>query len=254
MNRHLLKDFKFEGEKISSISAFFPAHNEETNIPSLLQNAVQVLSQIAEEFEIIVVDDGSTDNTKKILDDCKKKIPNLVTINHERNKGYGAAIKTGLSACKNEFIFFSDSDNQFDLFEISILVPHIKKFDAVIGYRGKRRDPFMRTLNALGWKFIIRLFLGVKVRDINCAFKLFRREHVSDINLISNGAMISAELLAYFDLKKLHIKEVEVTHYPRKSGQQTGANLRVIIKAFKELLIIKKTLKKFSQGKNDDHQ
>ncbi|MBU1627611.1 glycosyltransferase family 2 protein [bacterium] len=238
---------EFKGEKLSSLSAFFPAHNEETNLPKLLEDAMNVFSQVAEKFEIIIVDDGSTDNTKKILDDFKGKIPNLTAIHHEKNKGYGAAIRSGLSACKYEFIFFSDSDNQFDLSEISYLIPPIKDYDAVIGYRGKRKDPLVRTINAMGWKLVNRLILGVKARDINCAFKLLRRKHITDLDLISDGAMISAELLAYLQQKKLKIKEVEVSHYRRKSGEQSGANLKVIQKAFKELFIIRKSMKKFSR-------
>jgi glycosyltransferase involved in cell wall biosynthesis len=245
-----MKEFKFESEKLSSLSAFFPAHNEATNLPKLIEDAVNVFSQVAYKYEIIIVDDGSTDNTMKILDDISRKNPNLIVIRHEKNKGYGGAIRSGLSACRYEFIFFSDSDNQFDLSEITKLTQHVKKYDAVLGFRGKRRDPFIRKLNALGWKIINRLLLGVKVRDINCAFKLFRKSHITDLALISDGAMISAELLAFFDLKKLTVKEVEVSHYPRKSGQQTGANLKVIQKAFKELFIIRKALKKFSQGKS----
>jgi len=245
-----LKSTDLKVEKLPALSAFFPAHNEEDNLPILINNAVQVFSRVANEFEIVIVDDGSSDNTKGILENLKKNNPNLVTVYHEHNMGYGAALRSGLTACRYEYIFFSDSDNQFDLNEISHLISHIRDHDVVIGYRGKRRDPFMRTINAFGWKLIIRLFLGVRARDINCAFKLFHRSHIKDIELISDGAMISAELLAYLDKKKLRVKEVKVTHFPRKSGDQTGANLKVIARAFKELFIIKKSLKKFLT-KND---
>jgi len=238
-------EFKYEGEKLPALSAFFPVHNEEMNIPKLLDNAMKIFPQVAEEYELIMVDDGSDDNTREILQKYKEEIPSLTILYHERNKGYGAAIRTGISACKKEFIFFTDSDNQFDLKEITRLIAHIGEYDAVIGFRGKRSDPFLRTLNALGWKFAIRLFLGIKAKDINCAFKLFRRSQISDINLISDGAMISAELLAYFKLKKLKIKEVEVSHYPRTSGKQSGANLKVIARAFKELFIIRKALSNY---------
>ena len=246
-----LDKFKYKGKKLPSISIFFPAHNEKDNIPVLLMNAMKVFPRIAEKFEIIVVDDGSVDSTWEILQEYSTKIPELVTIRHEKNQGYGAAIRSGLSASKYEYLFFSDSDNQFDLSEITLFLPHIADSDAVIGFRGKRRDPLIRILNAAGWKLVIRLYLGVKVRDINCAFKLFRKSHIDDIELLSDGAMISAELLAYLFLKKLRIKEIEVSHYPRKKGEQSGADLKVIAKAFRELSVIRKTLSKYSQKKND---
>jgi glycosyltransferase involved in cell wall biosynthesis len=240
----LLENKLAKPNKLPCLSVLFPAHNEGKNIPKLLESAFRIIPEITQIFEIIIVDDGSTDNTFEILEKYKLYESRLIVVHHDKNKGYGAAICSGLKACRYDFIFFSDSDNQFDLSEIKLLIEHIDKYDAVLGYRKKRVDPLFRKLNAFGWKIVTRLFLGIMVKDTNCAFKLFSRKCIDGVQLISDGAMISAELLAYFKLKKARIKEIPVSHYPRKEGTPTGAKLKVILKAFNELFKIRNEISK----------
>ena len=136
---------------------------------------------------------------------------------------------------RHDWIFFSDSDGQFDFAEISRLLAHADNHDIVAGYRAERNDPFYRALNAAGWNFLVRLSLGVKVRDIDCAFKLFRRQVFERVQIRSVGAMVNTEILSQAFRFGMRIKEVAVTHHPRKHGQPSGARLRVIVKAFREL-------------------
>lgn len=221
----------------SSISVVFPAFNEEDNIADSIACARQAMSRLfkPESIEIIVVDDGSTDRTRQVLQELTDHCADVVAIHHARNRGYGAALRSGLYAARNELVFFSDADLQFDLDQIRHLLKFVEDYDIVAGYRVARADPPTRLLNAWGWNLLVRLTLRVRVRDIDCAFKLFRREIFQDIHLTSVGAMINTELLALATRRGYRIKEVPVSHYPRTSGEQTGANPRVIIKAFREL-------------------
>jgi glycosyltransferase involved in cell wall biosynthesis len=223
--------------RAESISIVFPAFNEEANIEKAVRAARDATAKLfaAGKVEIIVVDDGSTDRTRQVLERIRQDYPELVPLYHPKNRGYGAAVRTGLYAASNELVFFTDSDLQFDLNEIEYLLEHIADHEIVAGYRGKRADPFTRKFNAWGWNKVVRVTLGVKVRDIDCAFKLFRRDIFDKIDLTSVGAMINTELLAMAAQQGMRVKEVRVSHFPRVAGQQTGANLRVIMKAFKEL-------------------
>lgn len=232
-------------KRASSISVVFPAFNEEANIELSVVAARRAMSKFfgPDKIEIIVVDDGSTDRTREVLDRLSARYPQVQAIHHAKNKGYGAALRSGLYAARNELIFFSDSDMQFDLNEIERLLDFIEDYDIVAGYRGDRADPFGRRFNAWGWNMLVWMVLGVNVRDIDCAFKLFRRDVFTKIQLSSVGAMINTELLARAVQQHLRIKEVPVSHYPRYAGEQTGANLRVIARAFRELLAMQGRLR-----------
>jgi len=227
----------------SSVSVVFPAFNEESNVRKAGETAFSVFSKYFKDVEVIIVDDGSTDKTKEILQQMAKEFDNFNPVFHPHNIGYGQAINSGFTAAKNELIFFSDSDLQFDLNEVEKLLEWINDYDLVIGYRAQRADPLYRKINAKSWNLLTRILLGLKVKDIDCAFKLFRRKVVEEINLQSKGAMINTELLASAQRKGMTIKEVAVSHFPRQHGQQTGANIKVIIKAFKELFKLSKKIK-----------
>ena len=220
---------------VNSLSVVFPAFNEEYNIRTTVENARRVLPKIAREWEIIVVNDGSADETNRICDALAARFPEVRALHHLVNRGYGAALKTGIAAARHGLVFFSDSDGQFDLHELQELVAWSERFEIVAGYRGKRCDGLHRALNAWGWNVLVRLLLGLRVRDIDCAFKLFRREVFERVQIRSVGAMVNTEILAQAAHFGMKIREVEVTHYPRVHGQPTGANLRVILKAFREL-------------------
>ncbi|MFC1849208.1 glycosyltransferase family 2 protein [candidate division CSSED10-310 bacterium] len=224
------------------ISLFFPAYNEEGNIERVVLEAKSILEELARNFEIIIVNDGSNDDTGKIADALAAQDPRIKVCHHPLNRGYGAALKTGYTAARLEYIFFVDSDGQFDLSEMHKFMPFIADFDIVTGYRIRRQDNFVRILNARGWNIINKILFGINVKDINCAFKCIKRSVFDLFTLTTDGAMINAELYAKARIHELTIKEIGVSHYSRTIGTQTGAHLSVIIKAFRELWLIKKHL------------
>lgn len=229
--------------KLSSVSVVFPAYNEELNIENTVLKAIEVFSKYFEEVEVIPVNDGSSDKTGEIIDRLQQEHPEVHPIHHPQNKGYGGAVKSGLFGGKNDYIFFSDSDGQFDLEEISLLLPLIADHDIAVGYRSQRADPWHRKLNAFCWGTLVKMLFGIKARDIDCAFKLFKREVIESVTLESDGAMVSTELLAQAGMHNFTLAEVAVSHYPRQAGEQTGANPWVILKAFVELFKLHGKLK-----------
>jgi glycosyltransferase involved in cell wall biosynthesis len=220
---------------LESLSVVLPAFNEQYNLRCTVEAARRILPTIASQWEIIIVNDGSGDATGRICDTLARQIPQVRALHHTGNRGYGAALKSGIMAARHDWIFFSDSDGQFDFEEISRLLDHAETSDIVAGYRRRRNDPFYRALNAMGWNLLARLSLGVAVRDIDCAFKLFRRRVFERVQIRSVGAMVNTEILCQAFRFGMRIKEVEVTHYPREHGQPSGARLGVILKAFREL-------------------
>jgi len=235
-------------QKCASLSVIFPAFNEEENIETLIELARRVLPDLAETWEIIVVNDGSQDTTSAICDELAAAHSQVHTIHHSTNRGYGAALKSGIIAAKHDLIFFTDSDGQFDLKELRQLIRWSDEYEIVAGYRKKRRDPPHRLINALAWHVLVRIVLGVKVRDIDCAFKLFRREVFNRVQIRSVGAMVNTEVLAQAMRLGMRIHEVEVTHFPRQHGKPSGANVRVILKAFRELIRLGRHLRRVPQG------
>jgi len=222
-------------KKLEGLSAFFPAFNEEGNIGKMVDSFGTVLPEVADDFEIIIVNDGSTDKTGEIADRLLKEDPKVRVVHHEQNLGYGTAIRSGLCTSRMEYIFFTDGDSQFDVSQLSSFVSAIYGFDGVIGFRVNRQDPWVRKLNAWAWNRLVRLLFGLRVRDIDCAFKLFRRGVFEDLQLESAGAMISTEMLVKIKNAGFRLREMGVLHSPRMAGKQTGANFQVILRAFKEL-------------------
>jgi glycosyltransferase involved in cell wall biosynthesis len=218
-----------------TLSVIFPAFNEEANIRQTVEAARMVLPKLAQTWEIILVNDGSRDATTPICDELAAQFPEVRAIHHMVNRGYGAALKSGILASQYDFIFFTDSDGQFDLQELEHLIEYAEHYEIVTGYRGKRQDPPHRLINAWGWKTLVRMVLGVKVRDIDCAFKIFQRSVFDRVQIRAVGAMVNTEILAQANSFGMRIHEVKVSHYPRRAGKPSGANLRVIVKAFKEL-------------------
>lgn len=229
--------------KLPSLSIFFPFYNEEANIERVVQEAVAAAPKFAELFEVIMVNDGSKDRTGELADKLEREIPQCRAAHNRPNQGYGGAVKRGFREARMEYIFFTDGDGQFDINEIERLVTLLEQCDIAVGFRIKRADPFMRKLNAFCWGTLVRFLFGIRVRDIDCAFKLIPKSFMDSIELWSDGALISTELLAKATNKGLRIREVGVNHYPRKAGEQTGAKLAVILKAFRELFKLRKRIK-----------
>ena len=225
------------------LTIVFPAYNEEANVGAAIAAADAAAARHFDEWEIVVVDDGSRDATAERVLEAKASNPRVELIRLPRNRGYGAAVKTGLQAARMRLVFFTDSDLQFDLEQIPDLLARIDECPVVIGWRRNRRDHWMREWNAWAWGRLQRLLFGLRVRDIDCAFKLFRREVLEGMPMRSDGAFISTELLLRAQAAGWKICEVPVDHFPRRAGAPTGARLSVILKAFRELAELRRELR-----------
>lgn len=219
-------------------SLCLPCYNEQEVVEEVLTGALAVLPEFMDEFEVVVVDDGSSDGTADAVQRVARRDDRVRLVRHEHNRGYGAAVATALRTAQGEWICFTDGDGQFNLLDLPQLLVDAHQADVVIGYRHRRADNGLRCLNALGWKWLIRCLVGLRVRDLDCAFKLFPRWAIDRLQLTSDGACISAEILTQCVRGGLSIREVPVNHFPRSAGNPTGANLRVVAKAFRELPIV----------------
>lgn len=220
------------------LSLCFPCYNEQDVIGEVLASACAVLPEFVEEFEIIVVDDGSADNTSAVVQRFAKNDDRVRLVRHEQNRGYGAAVATALRAAHGQWICFTDGDGQFNMLDLPQLLVHAERSDVVVGYRYNRADNGIRKFNSNSWKWLIRCLMGLKIRDLDCAFKLFPRWVVDSLQLNAEGACISAEIMTQCMRGGLSITEVPVNHFPRSAGKATGANLGVVLKAFRELPIV----------------
>lgn len=223
--------------RAAALSFFFPAHNEAENIEALVAEALEVLPRLADEFEIIAVDDGSRDATPRLADELAARHPQVRVVHHEVNRGYGGALRSGFRAARYELVCFLDGDRQFHVEDLGRLLERQAAADhpdVVVGYRVKRADPFVRLAYARAYRLALRIFFGLKVRDPDCACKVFRRAALEGIRVESEGGFLSGELLV--KLLQLHrtIAEVGVPHYPRIAGKQTGANPKVVLRAVRD--------------------
>ncbi len=229
---------------VRELAVVLPAYNEEANIERVVRDCVAFLDGSGLDYELLVTNDGSRDQTGAILDRLAAELPRLRPLHHPQNRGYGAALRTGFDAARKRFVFYMDGDGQFDIRELNVLLPLATDDDHIVtGFRIERRDPFMRRLNARlfgGW--LVRIMLGVTVRDLNCAFKLIPKKVLDAITLESTGALINAELYGRAVRRGFEIKEIGVHHYPRTAGVQTGAHLSVIFKAFYDLFRLRQKI------------
>jgi putative flippase GtrA len=219
----------------ASLSVILPAYNEEAVIASTVADVLETLATWGLDFEVIVVNDGSQDATSAILESIAAAHPRVTVIHHVVNQGYGAALVSGFEASTKDLVFFMDSDGQFDLRDLERFFPLLQEYDAVLGYRFKRQDSWVRKLNAWGWKVLVQMVFGVSVRDIDCAFKLYPGKFLRELRLETRGAMINTEILYKFTRAGLTYTQVGVHHLPRKGGQATGAKPAVILRALREL-------------------
>ncbi len=220
-----------------SISLVMPAHNEAENIEPTVTEAVPALAAVSDDFEIVVVDDGSKDDTAGVTRRLMETEPHLRLVQHPVNKGFGAAVLTGFTSATKDWILYTDADRQFVLAELANFVPFTGQADLIAGYRAPRRDPFLRVLYGKGWSMLCTLFFGYTVRDVDCGFKLLRREIIDQLaeKIDSRGATFSIEWLVRAKRAGYRFVELPVTHRPRVAGSQSGARLSVITRAFREL-------------------
>jgi len=227
-----------------SISVFYPCYNEAENVVRTVEKSVQVLNSIDADLEIIIVDDGSTDQTGAIADSIANENPRLSVVHHPVNRGYGCALQSGFKAACKEFVFYTDGDGQFDINEMPPLLGLMDKYDIVSCYRLNRREGLARRFSGWCWTKLMCILFGFSLRDIDCGFKLYRREIFDKIKILSTGALVDTEILARAARKGYRITQVGVHHYPRTAGKATGANIRVILRAFKELLKLRPKIMK----------
>lgn len=206
----------------SSVSVVLPAYNEEANIGAVVARALEVMPGMVDEFEVIVVDDGSTDDTAEVARSLvTEHFPRVRLVSHARNEGYGAAIRTGFSYAKHELVFYTDADNQFDLSELSYFLPMMREHDVVVGFRVYRYDTVVRSFLSWTYNRIVRVAFRVRVRDVDCSFKLFRREVIEKITIECPNFFVDTELVAKARKWNFRIAEKGVRHYPRFAGETT---------------------------------
>jgi glycosyltransferase involved in cell wall biosynthesis len=225
-----------EGKVHGKISLVLPAHNEEPNIRPVVEEAKQVLPTAFTDYEVIVVNDGSKDRTLEIAQAMADEDPHVRVVNHPVNRGYGAALTSGFNAATGDYVMFMDSDRQFDINDIHRLTPYVEDYDIVAGFRIKRNDPAHRLLNAKIFGLAVMLMFDIHLRDLDCAFKVFHADVLRGINLESPGALINTEILAKARAQGRTLTEVGVNHYPRLEGEQSGASVKVVLRAFREIL------------------
>ena len=221
------------------LSFFFPAYNEAENVEQAVERALAEVAPLVPSFEVVIVDDGSTDATPEIADRLAAADPRVRVI-HQPNRGYGGALKRGFRESRGELIGFSDSDLQFDLSEMRRLLERIESdrpspVDGVIGYRIKRRDPLHRRFIGRTYNTVVTAMFGLRARDIDCAMKLFRREALDGLILESDGPFLSAELLIKLKATGVPMAQLGVNHYPRAAGTNTGASFEKILRTLRDL-------------------
>lgn len=220
------------------LSVVLPAHNEVNNLPSVVRRSLDVLPQLVEDFQIVIVDDGSRDGTSELADRLAREHPQITVVHHPRNRGYGAALTSGFEVATGDYIMFMDSDQQFDIADLTYLAPFIRDYDFVAGYRIDRKDARYRLIYAAIFNLAVRILFGVRLHDVDCAFKVFRADLIRSIDLSSPGALINTEILAKAARAGATYVEVGVNHYPRPSGESSGGSPRVVFRAMKETIAL----------------
>lgn len=229
---------------LPELSVFFPCYNEEKNIVKTINTALPIIKTITPKWEIILINDGSKDNTLATIQSIKAKLGNNIKIiNHPQNRGYGAALKSGFYGSKYKWIAFTDSDGQFDFKDIYRLIDKQKQTDAdlTIGYYLDRKVPFYRKWGSYAWQLAIFSLFGLSVKDIDCGFKLIKKEVIDNIDKLEaeRGPFITSELLIKAKQKGYKISQAGVHHFARLEGEATGSKLNVILSGFKDLLKLK---------------
>jgi dolichol-phosphate mannosyltransferase len=238
---------------IPELSALMPAYNEEEVLDSSISEAVEALDDLCEKWELVIVDDGSTDATPQILRDWSDRDPRVRAVTQSENSGYSRALIDGFAACRYEAIFYTDADAQFDLEHIADLYPDLAEADMVAGYRIGRQDRPIRHLTSAVYNWLQSRMLGLRVKDVNCAFKLFRRSFFNRVELSSDGFLIDAELYARAQRAGLSWRQVGVPHRPRLSGSTT-VSVSTVFETLRELRALKKSLDGTAVAPRDSEQ
>lgn len=226
-----------------SLSIVLPCYNEEENVERVTGEALQIARQVAEDYEVVVVNDGSRDRTGELAEAMARQDPHVRVVHNNPNKGYGGSLAAGFRAATKQWVFYTDGDGQFDLNELPKLLPLLEQFDIVTCYRAKRRDPLHRKINAFMWTSLVGFLFRLRIRDVDCAFKIYPKHLFDRITMYSNSALIDTEVLAKARNLGYTMTQIPVTHLPRAAGTQTGAKLSSIFKAFRELFALYRNIK-----------
>ncbi len=218
------------------LSVFFPAYHDEKNIRKTTENTLRAIRELGiRTFEIIIVEDGSPDRTGEVADELAREHPEVRVIHHPENRGYGAALKTGFESAKYDWVFYTDGDNQFDLQELKKLIALTEYSDMVFGFRIKKQYSSYRKLTSFCYNQLLRVLFDIRDRDVDCAFKIFRRDLFDKIAIESKDAFIDAEIAIKARLLDYTCTEIGVTHLPRVDGVSTGARPSVILRTLGEI-------------------
>ena len=224
--------------KFSSLSVFFPAYNDAPSLPRLLEKTFATLGQYASDYEVIVVNDGSQDKTGEVLEQLAKQYaPDLRIVTHEQNRGYGGALRSGFAAARKDFVFYTDGDSQYDVTELPLLLERMgPKTGLVNGYKLERHDPAHRIWIGSLYNFCARLLFRIRIRDIDCDYRLIRRELLDKIHLTSTSGTICVELVRKLELSGWQVEEVGVHHYERLYGRSQFFRVPALASTFVQLI------------------
>lgn len=219
-----------------NISFFCPAYNEEENLESVVLKVIDILKEISNKFEVIIIDNGSTDKSREIANNLARSFSEVEVIHHSTNREYGGALKSGFTNAKYENVVYMDSDNQFDFSDIEIMIPLLEEYDVVTGYRMNRSDSFYRIFQSKIFNLIIKFLFGLKFKDINCSLKIYRKQVLDNMQITSDSSFIDAEMMIKALKNGYKIGEIGVKHFPRIAGSATGATPKVIFITLKEII------------------
>jgi glycosyltransferase involved in cell wall biosynthesis len=227
------------GSKPPGLSVFFPAYNDGGTIASMVIRTVKTASELTPDFEIIVVDDGSADGTADIADELARTYPQVRAVHHPTNRDYGAALQTGFRSSTKELIFYTDGDAQYDPAELSVLWDKMAPdTDVVNGYKMSRADPLHRIIIGRAYHYIVSILFGLKLRDVDCDFRLMRRAIFERINLEKTSGVICVEMIKKIQDAGFHIVEVPVHHFHRTYGRSEFFNFRRLFRTGRDLLVL----------------
>jgi glycosyltransferase involved in cell wall biosynthesis len=231
-------------QKTPSISVFFPAYKDSQTIGELVETALQVLSELADDYEVIVVNDGSPDNTGQVIDTLVEKYPAYVkAVHHPQNRGYGGALKSGFANATKDLVFYTDGDAQYDVRELKQLLEKMAEHvDLVNGWKTKRQDPIHRIWIGKLYQYGVKAAFALKIRDVDCDFRLMRRAIFDVVTLESNSGLICVEMIKKVQEAGFRLAEVPVHHYPRRYGRSQFFSLRRVSKTLLDLSLLWWTL------------
>ncbi len=220
-------------KSLGSISIFFPAYNDKQTIGTLVQNALAVVATFTDDYEVIVVNDGSSDGTAELIDDLSRQNARVKPVHHESNRGYGGALQSGFEHAGKEFVFYTDGDGQYDVRELARLVPLMTEgIDVVNGYKARRADSLYRVIIGKIYNRTARFLFHLPIRDVDCDFRLIRREALRELGTISNSGAACLEMIRKLKATGAVFAEVEVSHYPRTHGHSQFFTLSSLTRTF----------------------